>query len=575
MPIHNGDIAAVLNEIADLLSLDNASRFRIRAYRNAARTVKGLSRPVIDLIDDGKDLTDYSGIGEDLAKKIERIAKDGTLPQLKKLRRKFPQGLVEMLRLEQLGPRTVKTLHDELGVKTLKQLQEAAEKTRVKELEGFGKKTQRAILNEIKRHTERDTGGRTRLDIAEEVAEPLRDFLQDVKGVKEVTIAGSYRRRKETVGDLDILATAKSDSDVINRFVKYDDVTEVVSQGKTRSTVILRQGLQVDIRVVPQVAYGAAMQYFTGSKEHSVELRKIAQKKKLKLNEYGVFDKKDNRVAGRTEKSVYEKLGLKWISPEIRENQGEIETSRNDDLPALVELDDIRGDLQSHTTASDGKSSLQEMAEAARDRGYDYFAITDHSKRVTVANGLDEKRLKQLIGRIDKLNGKMKNFRVLKSCEVDVLKDGSLDLSDDILKELDLVLVSTHYYRNLKRKKQTQRILKALDNKYVNILAHPTGRMIEEREPIDFDLEEVVDHAKSVGCFLEINAQPDRLDLSDSHIRMAREKKLKLSISTDAHSTAELGFMKYGVGQARRGWMEKKDILNTRTWKQLKKLLSR
>jgi DNA polymerase (family 10) len=575
MPVHNSDIANVLNEIADLLSLDNANRFRIRAYRNAARTIKGLSRPITDLLDDGKDLSDYSGIGKDLADKIARISENGTLPQLTKLRKKFPAGLLKMLELDRLGPKTVATLHRRLGVSTLKQLRKSAEEGRIAELEGLGKKTQQQILDEIKRREESDETDRIRLDDAEEASEPLCNYLRDSNGTKKITVAGSYRRRKETVGDLDIVATATSNSDIMDRFVTYDDVAEVVSKGKTRSTVTLRGNLQVDLRVVPQVAYGSALQYFTGSKEHSVELRKIAQKKKLKLNEYGVFNKAGNRLAGRTEKAVYDRLGLEWIPPELREAQGEIEAAKKNELPDLVELDDIRGDLQSHTTASDGKDTLQNMAKAAKELGYQYLAVTDHSKRVSVANGLDEKRLKQLISRIDKLNGKLKGFRVLKSVEVDILKDGSLDLSDDILKELDLVVASVHYHRELSREKQTERIIRGIDNKYVNILAHPTGRMIGQRRPMDIDLERIMDHAKEVGCFLEINSQPDRLDLADKHIRMAHDKGLKLSISTDAHSTSELGFMKYGVGQARRGWMEKKDIINTRTWKQLKKLVSR
>lgn len=575
MPVHNSDIADVLNEIADLLSLDEANQFRIRAYRNAARTIKGLSRPVSDLLADGKDLSDYSGIGDDLAGKIETVAQKGTLSQLKKLRKKFPSGLLKMLELDQLGPKTVKRLHDELGLKTLKQLRKAAEDGSVAELEGLGEKSQKQILNEIKRREESDETSRTRLDDAAEAAEPLREYLTNAEGTKEVVIAGSYRRRKETVGDLDIVATAKRDSAIMDRFVEYDDVEKVVSKGSTKSTVILRQGLQVDLRVVPQVAYGSALQYFTGSKEHSVVLRKIARKKKLKLNEYGIFNKDDDRVAGRTEKAVYHKLGLQWIPPELREAQGEVEAARKEEVPDLVDLDDIRGDLQCHTTASDGKDSLNDMAGAAKNLGYDYLAITDHSKRVTVANGLDKRRLKRLIGRIDKLNGKMKGFRVLRSIEVDILEDGSLDLPDEVLKELDLVVASVHYHRNLSRKKQTERILKGLDNKYVSILAHPTGRMIGDREPMDINLEKIMDHAKDVGCYLEINAQPDRLDLADNYVRMARDKGLKLAISTDAHATHELGFMNYGVGQARRGWMEKKDILNTRTWKQLKKLLSR
>ncbi len=575
MPIHNSDIADALNEIADLLSLDDANQFRIRAYRNAARTVKGLSQSVTDLVHDGKDLSDYSGIGQSMAGKIETIAEEGSLDQLKQLRKKFPSGLLDMLKLEQLGPQTVKTLHDQLHVKTMKQLRKAAERGRIAELPGFGEKTQQQILEEISRWETSGATERTRLDEAEEAAEPLCAYLQDSAGVKKITVAGSYRRRKETVGDLDIIATAKRDSDVMDRFVQYDDVEKVISQGQTKSTVILRQGLQVDLRVVRQVAYGSALQYFTGSKEHSIELRKIAQKKNLKLNEYGIFDQEDSRVAGRTEQEVYNTLDLPWIPPELREAQGEIDAAKKYALPDLVERDDLRGDLHTHTTATDGKNSLQEMADAAQELGYDYLAISDHSQRVTVAGGLDRKGLKRLIGRIDALNGKLNDFRVLKSIEVDILKDGSLDFPDDILRELDLVVASVHYHRNLSRQKQTTRILKALDNRHVTILGHPTGRMIGRRDELDIDLEKIMQHAKKVGCFLEINAQPERLDLTDNYIRLARDLGLKLAIATDAHSTSELDFMRFGVALARRGWMEKKDIINTRTWKQLKKLASR
>jgi DNA polymerase (family 10) len=336
----------------------------------------------------------------------------------------------------------------------------------------------------------------------------------------------------------------------------------------------LRTGLQVDLRIVEKNEFGAALLYFTGSKEHSVELRKIGQEKDLKVNEYGVFSGK-KKLASKTEEKMYKALGLRYIEPELREDKGEFEASRNNNLPKLVELDDIKGDLQTHTKASDGKYSLKEMVEGAQDLGYEYYAVTDHSKKVTMANGLDEKRLTKQIEEIDKLNKKMKQIKILKSIEVDILEDGSLDLSDDILKELDIVICSIHYNMNLSKKKQTRRVLKAMENPHFNILAHPTGRMINKRSPYDIDLEDVMKEAKDKGCFLEINANPDRLDLNDDHARLAKEIGLKLSISTDAHSTDNLHFMKYGVAQARRGWLEKDDVLNTRSWEDLKKLLKR
>ncbi|MEJ2637689.1 MAG: DNA polymerase/3'-5' exonuclease PolX, partial [Calditrichia bacterium] len=402
----------------------------------------------------------------------------------------------------------------------------------------------------------------------------LVEQLKNVKGVKKVEVAGSYRRQKETVGDIDILVTCKKGAQVMDSFVKYDDVEQVVSKGKTRSTVILRTGLQVDLRVVPQVSFGAAMHYFTGSKAHNIAIRKMGVKENLKINEYGVF-KNEKRIAGRTEEEVYKQVGLPYIEPELREMRGEIEAAQKHKLPHLVQLKNIRGDLQSHTKASDGKLSLEEMADAAREKGYDYLAITDHSKHVTVANGLDEKRLAESIEQIDKLTGKLNGFRLLKSVEVDILSDGKLDLSDDILKELDIVICSVHYNFNLSRDEQTQRVLRAMDNPYFNIFAHPTGRLIGEREPYEIDLEKVMESAKNKNCFLEINAQPDRLDLSDNYIKMAKDMGVKLAISTDAHSKSDLDNMRFGVSQARRGWLEPDDVLNTRKWEDLKKLITR
>jgi DNA polymerase (family 10) len=374
---------------------------------------------------------------------------------------------------------------------------------------------------------------------AEQWARSLVAYLEEGEGVKHVTVAGSFRRRKETVGDLDILATCRRDCDIMRRFVEFEDVDKVVARGKTRSTVVLRVGLQVDLRVVPQVGYGAALHYFTGSKAHNIAVRKRALKKNLKINEYGVF-KGDERKAGKTEEEVYAEVDLPFIVPELREGSGEIEAAEADRLPELVGEDDIRGDLHAHTSLTDGNATLEEMADAARQRGYEYLAITEHSQKVTMAKGLDAGRLAQRIEEIDRLNEGFKDFRLLKGIEVDILEDGSLDLPDDILSKLDLRVCAVHYHQKLSRRKQTERIIRAMDNPHFNILAHPTGRLINEREPYEVDLEKVIQAALERGCFLEVNADPDRLDLNDIHCRMAKEMGLKVAISTDAHSVRSL-----------------------------------
>lgn len=573
MAVMNRDVAGVFNMVADLLDIKGANPFRVRAYRNAARTVSGLSRPVAEMVADEEDLSELPGIGDDLAGKIETIVREGTLPQLEKLKEEVPPALSDMMELPGLGPRRVKALHSELDITSFEELKEAAEQGRIRDLDGFGKKTEKKILDSLEKREER--GGskeRILLSEAEQIAAPLLDYLEKQKKVKKVTAAGSFRRRKETVGDLDILVTCRRGCDIMEKFVDYEDVEEVVSKGDTKSTVILRTGFQVDLRVVPAVGYGAALVYFTGSKPHNIKLRKIAAGKELKINEYGVFSG-DERVAGKTEKQVYQEIDLSLIPPELREDRGEIDASREGSLPDLVTIDDIRGDLQSHTRATDGKASLKEMADKAKDMGYQYLANTEHTKRVHVAGGLDAEGMKKQIEKVDKLNGEYDNFRIIKAAEVDILKDGSLDLPDEILEQLDLVLCAVHYHTDLSSSKQTSRILRAMENPHFNILAHPTGRLINKRDPYRVELDELLEGAAENNCFLEINAQPERLDLNEVHARKAREMGVMLSIGTDAHSVQELEYMKYGVYQARRAWLEPDDILNTRTWKELKKLL--
>jgi len=415
---------------------------------------------------------------------------------------------------------------------------------------------------------------RFKLAVAAQYADALTAFLQAVPGVNQVTVAGSFRRMRETVGDLDILVTAAAGSPVMQRFTAYDEVAEVLSAGTTRASVILKSGLQVDLRVVDETSYGAALCYFTGSKAHNIAIRRIAQKLGLKVNEYGVF-RGTERVAGEDEASVYKRLGLPWIPPELREDRGEIEAAHAGHLPSLVEFSDLRGDLHAHTKATDGHDSLRDMALAARKLGLEYLAITEHSRHLTVAHGLDPLRLSRQCDEIDRLNPELDGITLLKGIEVDILEDGSLDLPDDVLGRLDLVVGAVHSQFHLSRAKQTERILRAMDHPHFTLLAHPSGRLIDRREPYDVDMLRIIRHARKRGCFLELNAHPERLDLLDSHCQMAKEEGVLVSINSDAHSTFDFSNLKYGVGQARRGWLEKDDVLNTRPLAALRRLLER
>jgi DNA polymerase (family 10) len=572
LPVHNAEIAEIFNQIADLLEIEGANQFRVRAYRNAARTIGGLPRSVADMIEEGRDLTELPGIGEDLAGKIGEIVETGSLAQLEEIKRRTPPELADLLKISGLGPKRVQALREGLGIVSREDLEQAARQGKIQQLDGFGEKIEQGILKDIERAKGEEE--RTLLMVAEQIVEPLVDYLREGGRVENVIVAGSYRRRKETVGDLDILATSEEGAKAIERFVEYEDVEEVVSEGETRSTVVLRSGMQVDLRVVPRESYGAALLYFTGSKSHNIALRNMALEQDLKINEYGVFQGED-QIAGETEEEIYGIFDLPYIPPELRENRGELEAASKGQLPQMITLEDLQGDLQSHTKASDGNASLKEMAQAARDRGYEYLAITDHSKYVAVTQGLDAEGLAQQIEEIDRLNERLDGIVLLKGVEVDILEDGSLDLPDDILKELDLTICSIHSKFDLSREKQTERIIRAMDNPYFNILAHPTGRLIGERAPYDVDVERVMEAAQERGCFLEVNAQPDRLDINDVYCKMAKEMGLKVAISTDAHSVNELDYLRFGVGQARRGWLEAEDVLNTRSWKELKKLLKR
>lgn len=523
------------------------------------------------MVEQGEDLAKLPGIGKDLAEKIHEIVRTGGLSQLKELEGRTPAGLSRLMKIAGLGPKRVKILYDKLRIEGLEELKEAARSGRISELRGFGKKTEQQILEEIGREKKEK---RFKLVVAEEVANALIRYLKKAKGVKEVIAAGSYRRRRETVADLDILATCQKGCDVMDRFVSYEDVMKVISRGETRSTVVLRSDFQVDLRMVPEASYGSALHYFTGSKPHNIAVRTLGVKKGLKINEYGVF-KGTRRVAGRTEEEVYRQVDLPFIEPELRENRGEIEAAQKGKLPKLLKLKDLLGDLHVHTLDTDGRHSLEEMVEACLHLGHQYVGIANHSKHVTVARGLDVKGMKRLIQRIERLNAKMKGIEILKSAEVDILDDGSLDLPDTLLKELDVTVCAVHYKFNLSREKQTERIIRAMDNPYFNILAHPSGRLINEREAYEVDLERLMRAALERGCYFELNAHPDRLDLTDIDCKLAKEMGLKAVISTDAHSKGDLEFIRFGVGQARRGWLEPEDVLNTRSLKDFLKLLKR
>lgn len=572
MPVHNADIAAGFDEIADLLEIEGANPFRIRAYRNAAHMLRDLPEDVAVMIARGEDLTELPGIGEDLATKIKEMVETGTAAVLEEHRKTVPATLRELLRIPGIGPKRVKTLYQALGIRTLDQLQKAAQDGRVRAVQGFGEKTERHILDQLK--TRKSEERRFKLAIATQYAEALMAYLKESPGVKQVVAAGSYRRAKETIGDLDILVTASSGSPVMARFVSYPEVEEILAQGATKTSVRLACKLQVDVRVVPEDSYGAALQYFTGSKAHNVVLRQLAQQRGLKINEYGVFEG-DHTVAGATEESVYAAVGLPWIPPELRENRGEFEAARAGRLPVLVEVGDLKGDLHAHTKATDGRNTIQEMAAAACERGLEYLAITDHSKRLTMAKGLDRNRLFEQLEEIDRLNATSSGITLLKGIEVDILEDGSLDLPDEDLSRLDLVVGAVHSHFGLSRQRQTERVLRAMDRPYFTILAHPSGRLIDERAPYDVDMPRLFRHAHERGCFLEVNAHPIRLDLTDTDCQVAKREGVMVSINSDAHSVFDLGNLRYGVGQARRGWLEKHDVLNARSLQALRPLLKR
>jgi len=568
MPVQNAEIAAMFDQTADLLEFKGENQFRVRAYRKAARTIEGLPQSVRSLLSVEADLSELPGIGKDLAGKIADIVKTGHFELLESLKKKLPGELGDLAALPGLGPKRVKLLYDKLKVRTLDDLRRAIKRGRLRELRGFGPAMEKKLAGAL----EKPMGEkRFKLAVAEAEAEALVAFLRNGG---RVIVAGSYRRRRDTVGDLDVLVTSKHGKAVGDKLVRYENVAEVLAHGPTRTTVVLRSGLQVDVRAVPEQSYGAALLYFTGSKPHNIALRGLANDRGWKLNEYGLFSGK-RRIAGATEEEVYEKLGLTYIPPEMREDRGEIALAQANKLPRLVTLADIRGDLHVHSDWTDGTVSIEGMAAGAQACGYDYMALTDHSRRVAMAHGLDPARVTRQIREIDKLSAKFKGFTILKGIEVDILKDGSLDLPDSTLEKLDVVVASVHSFFDLPREAQTERVIRAMRNRHLSILGHPTGRLIGEREPYEIDMDRVLSAAHDLGCYVEINAEPDRLDLNDIHAHAAKSKGVKVAVSTDAHSVNAFQYMRFGIDQARRGWLTADDVINTRSLADLRKLLKR
>jgi DNA polymerase (family 10) len=568
MPVQNAEIAAMFDQTADLLEIEGENPFRVRAYRRAARTIEGLPQSVRSLVGAEEDLSGLPGIGKDLAGKIAGIVETGHFDLLDQLKKKLPGDIGEMTALPGLGPKRVKLLYDKAKVHTLDDLRRALKTGKLHGLPGFGPVIEKKLAAALEKPAAEK---RFRLAVAEAEAEALVAFLRDGG---RVVVAGSYRRRRETVGDLDILVTSKQGRAIGDKLVSYDNVAEVLAHGPTRTTVVLRSGLQVDLRAVSEESYGAALLYFTGSKAHNIALRSIANDRKWKLNEYGLYAGK-RRIAGATEEEVYKKLGLAYIPPEMREDRGEIALALKDALPRLVTAEDIRGDLHVHSDWTDGTATIADMAAAAQARGYDYMALTDHSRRQTMSHGLDPAKVVRQLRQVDKLNAGFKNFTILKGIEVDILKDGKLDLPDSTLAQLDVVVASVHSFFDLPREAQTERIVRAMQNPHVAIIGHPTGRLIGEREPYDVDMDRITSAARELGCCLEINAEPDRLDLNDIHAHMAKSKGVKIAVSTDAHSVNAFGYVRFGIDQARRAWLTADDVINTRPLAELRKLLGK
>lgn len=561
MPISNIEIANVFEETADLLEIDGANPFRIRAYRQAAENIDELSRSLAAMVADGEDLTTIPGIGKDLAGAIREMVETGTTPDLDRLRERIPSTLRELLRIPGIGPKSIKRLHAELGITSVEDLQQAVKTNQLANLSGFGPKTVEKIARELE--TGRTKKARRRWADVERIALEFEALLNSLPEVEEAITAGSFRRKQDTVGDLDLLASSTAPKPVIDAIVNADRVAQITGHGDTRAAVVLRDGFAVDLRVVPPESYGAALHYFTGSKDHNLYLRYKAIDRGWKVNEYGVYDESGAQIAGRTEEEIYAIFGYPWIEPELRDNRGEYEAAAAGTLPNLITVDDIRGDIHAHSTWSDGRSTIEEMALAAISHGYEYMAITDHSPRLAMTNGLTWEELRQQALEIAQVQAQFPQITIMHGNEVDILKDGSLDQPDGALAELEIVIASVHSYFDLPREEQTARILQAIANPHVRILGHLHGRLLTDREGIDLDFEQICTAAVEVGVAFEINADPHRLDIDDRAAKFAKSLGAKFVVNTDAHRTAGYDLMRYGIAQARRGWLEPGDVLNT------------
>lgn len=567
----NHEVAELLNKIADYLELEEDT-FRVRAYRKAALVIEGLSEDIEEIAKKGIEaLEELPGIGEGIAKKIVDFLQNSKSKYLEELKKKTPIDMEGLGEIEGIGPKTILKLYKKLKIKNVKELEKAAKQGKIKEIEGLGPTIEKNILKSIE--FSRKSKGRVLLGYALPIAEQIVGRLKQLKYAQNADIGGSLRRRKETIGDIDILVTSNAPEKVIDFFTTLPNVQQVLAKGPTKSSIRI-ENMQADLRVLPDSIYGAALLYFTGNQQHNIELRRIALQKRMKLSEYGLFDKKTSKlIAGKTEEEVYKKLGMDYIEPEIREDEGEIQAAIQHRLPKLIGYNDIKGDLQMHTKWSDGSNTIEEMALAAKKLGYQYIAITDHSGHLGIAKALDRKRILWQRKEIDNANKKVNGIAVLQGTEVDISSDGSVELEDNVLKQLDVVVASVHSGFKTPKDKMIRRVMKAMENEHVDIIAHPTGRLLQKRKPFEIDLDAVFDKAKETGTILEINAYPERLDLKDSHVRAAVKADVKLVISTDAHHAEQLNFMRFGIATARRGWAEKKDIINTNSLKEMMKML--
>jgi len=566
--LDNRNLATILYETADLLEISGQDPFRIRSYRNAAEAIEGWPQPISELADDDKKLLAIPGIGKGMVTNIKEIFREGKLKLHSELLEKFHPSMLELLKIQGLGPKTVSLIWSAYKVSSLAEVEQLARDGKLRELPRMSEKSEQKILKSIE--TYRSISGRFHIDEADRTAQKIIEHLSGLPGVDKITTAGSLRRGRETVGDVDLLITGKCCSNdkqrsaVIDRVIAVPGLTDVLAKGENKVSFKIRSGMQVDVRILPPESFGAAMQYFTGSKSHNVTLRQRALKMGMTLNEYGLARLDDEKhVAGSTEEEIYAKLGLDYIPPEMRENCGEIDLAAEHKLPELLKQEDIRGELHMHTVETDGKNTIEEMAAAAREIGYEYIAITDHSKNLAFANGLDDKRAEEHIKRIRKANEEVEGIRILAGIEVDILADGELDLSDSVLEQMDVVVASIHSAFNQEPAKMTDRLLTAMSNKNAMVIGHPTGRLLLRRDAYQLDMDKILDFAAQNKVTMEHNAYPDRLDLNDRHLRMARERGVKIVINTDAHHTSHFEKLKYGILQARRAWLTKADVLNT------------